>query len=326
LAALKVKGHAEFQALQAFGDQLLLKGCSTRDDRLDALLAHAQQQRRYVGDASLVERGRVWAELVRDVDGRAYVVDRARNVALGAVYGVLNAALGARQLLRGEADKLRGRVDLRRGGIAAALRAELGEHRFDVFSTLMQSTVLATLALDMFNALFGQKRHWYSDRHYWLLQSACECGYVDAQVRALVASLGTDKLTKLSIGAQRDSSEQHEPLLAEQQLHEIETTMRGLVEACEIETTTGELVDARAVSTGGMLNKRFEWMVAVSPVLEIATEPFMTPLFWVDVESGATSRALLHFVDLSAVPFTLQLCTWDARTKVLDKVRGLVRL
>jgi hypothetical protein len=313
LSALKGDGHAEFQALQAFAGKLIFKDCNARDERLVALRARAQQCRHF-GDASLLERGKVWAELVRDMHERAYVVDRARKVALGAVYGVLNAALGAQQLLESEADKLLGRVDLRRCGIATALLVELGA-RCDVFSTLMQSTVLATLPLDMFNALFGQKRHWYSDRHYWLLQSACKCGYVDAQVRALVASLGTEKLTNLSIGAHLDNSaergKQREPSLAEK-LHEIETTMR-------------EVVDASAVSTGGMLNKRFEWMVAVSPVLEIATEPFMTPLFWVDVKSGATSRALLHFVDLSAVPLTLQLCTWDAGTKVLDKVRGLVR-
>ena len=60
--------------------------------------------------------------------------------------------------------------------------------------------------------------------------------------------------------------------------------------------------------TNGMMNKRYEWIIALLPRLEGALEPFTTPLFWRPVQAGATQKRVLHYIDIWSPPYKLVLC------------------
>jgi hypothetical protein len=85
-------------------------------------------------------------------------------------------------------------------------------------------------------------------------------------------------------------------------LDQIEATMLA-----QVQQNTIQLPDR----TGDMMNKRYEWIVALLPELETALAPFTTPLFWWPVVQNSddeTKLETLHFIDMSAPPYSLQPC------------------
>jgi hypothetical protein len=230
-----------------------------------------------------LERGCTWAALAAAKHKAAAHLHVVRKLEIDFVFGVFQQILRNMGAVQQPLKLLSAaQVQQYNVGVSVALGPFGGQ-----FLRWMLVAVQIALPLDMFFALFGAREHWFSERHYRMLQAACQLGYVDDDVRALVDGL------EPGIQAQEhDKSWQRAPDSA-QKLLEIEA----------------KLLDQPKTHNDRM-NKWYEWCVALLPAYADAFKWFMTPVFWVVVPSAQTAVPVkrLHFIDMSAPPFKLVVC------------------
>jgi hypothetical protein len=272
---------------------------ATSDSRL-AVLRAMSQECRFSPSRIWMQRGDALGDCLKARGGpwpsglsvKADNIKQARKQLINSVFGVLRGVGDGAGL-----SSVLGCASMRRDGrLPTLLRNALPAAKFSAFVGHVHKATLIALPLDLTYAVFAEECHWYSERHYRLLQAACTLGFVDEHVRTLVGTLESG-VPALSVEGER--GKERDPTTA-QKLDQIEATMLAQLNLKTIQ------MPARSRD---MMNKRYEWILALLPELEAVLEPFTTPLFWWPVESNsAVQHECLHFIDMNAPPYRLQRC------------------
>lgn len=282
--------------LVAFVDRLFYR-VDTSDDRIAKLRELARRQP-FHPDAAWMQCGAVFANCLKTRGGpwpdgmshKANVIKQSRKQLIDSAFAVLRAVSDSAGVV-----SVHSRVYLRENvRLSKLLQASLPAANYGAFIGHMRLAAMAALPLDLTYAVFAERRHWYSDRHYRLLQAACALGMVDPDVHDLVGTLEEGLCGQgARIAAQSTTR-------VEEMCHAIEARM--LEDMHQKRIVLPEY-------TRGMMNKRYEFMIALLPDLEAALQPFTTPLFWWPVaSSGAVVQEYLHYIDMSKPSYKLQRC------------------
>lgn len=228
-----------------------------------------------------------------DLWTKANKLKEARKLMIDSLFHVLRAAGASASL-----SPLQGRAALRENDrLRNALRAAIPAGHWSAFLGHVRVATMVALPLDLTYAVFAQEGNWYSERHYRMLQAACSLGLVSDQVRALVGTL-ENGVAALEITAHAHGKERAPT--KEQMLAEIEATMMAQVDLVTMPDRSND-----------MMNKRYEWIVALMSDFETELSPFTTPLFWWRVEGAdpaPVETLRLHYIDMNEPIFSLRLC------------------
>jgi len=274
-------------------------------DSTDALLRSFPCQR----DALVhwLECGAQWAPMCSNEGNVADRVHDARRFSINSVFFALDAALKEKDLnldasLVGNDNSsmvICSSAALRTSDVVSIVRGALASAANGSCSRFVQCArrvVAMALPLDAFYALFHDRKHWFSKRHWQLMHGAVQHNCADANVRALVCALAA----KTSIPAMS--------------LAEIETF--DFVETADEATATLEKrvsVDITAMAAvDTMMNKHYELAFALCFSADdvAATRAFNMPMFWVPVATaiGANVETTMRVccVDLTRLPLKLR--------------------
>jgi hypothetical protein len=240
--------------------------------------------------------GREWALLVDAGNSSAKFSHGLRKLELEFVYGVFETVFREKKL--NLCDRLAGWRVLRGGAMVATLRAAIGRN-FGSFLRDMHKAVAVALPLDMFFAIYGANKHWFSERHFWLLAAACALGAATAAVAAVVRHI------EPHISVSADEPEVQRRCLALIAKHD----ERQCLELIEKRAKLAQL-STTVTLENDMMNKWFEVAWALLDEAHAAAfENFSMPLFWIKADeklSGASHTLQLHTIDLNRVPFALR--------------------
>ncbi len=282
-AAFANNFHAPLGALLTFVDTFLYQAPLDGDGRSRVLANHVETLPHFP-HTDWLERGRLWASAVK-TNAKAKRVHDLRRLEINFVFGVLNQLIADKGL---HSWLLWGRDELKREGLRAKLKAALGS-RHSEFLRAMRVAAQVALPLDQAFALHQAGDHWYSERHYRLLQAACTLNLVDDGVRRLVGTL--ENLPANPVDARKAGKVAGNALAA--------------IEA-ELEAQR-EMLQLSESASHDRMNKRYEWIAAVLHRDAESLRPFLTPLFWIAAADGVKH---LHFIDLSSAltPIKLENC------------------
>lgn len=230
--------------------------------------------------------GCAWAQLERRRDAGAARIHFLRKIELSFVYGVFETIFRTRQLNLKQ--RLRGAVALRDDpspdSVCNVIRDTLGR-RADRFLRFLRSALTLTVPLDVFFAIYGQRRCWYSERQFRLLRSACELGLADNGVMNAVRLL-EPTLPEVVCGAPVEVTDE---------------TVVAHATALEERAVNG----THPKPVNDMCNKWFDVALALFPrEVAVAFEMLLfLPLFWVAQtdENGRDSERLMT-VNFRALP------------------------